>query len=509
MVGDRCTRTSECPVGLTCGYGRCRDECVTFRDCPLGSTCLFDATTSTHVCRVPDEVGCTTDEGCAAGLSCVEGRCAQRCTTTAECSDLVCVGGETTRTCAEPTGAECAGDADCAWGVCDEGRCDEVRRIAAGGPFTCVLLESGAIECAGENVDWAIVPDDTRPILTTFARVADSSGGAPPFDRLGLGANHLCALEGGEVRCWGGGNFGQTAGPSGRTAPFPEPVVALTGVLDLAVGLDLSCVRTATEVICWGTDRYGLLGDTEEYPSTPTTDPMRSRPEPIELTGPTRDLDAGFYHACAVTLDGDVWCWGANDHGNLGVAPTGETCTATVIPGTPIACSTTPVRATEVGTAAGLPVTDVTVGAQHTCALGHEGAVYCWGANAEGQLGSGVLGGADAIEPVRVLDGAIDVEAGTHHTCALLSDGRVACWGRDSGAQLGDGGGGARSSPVYASGIDDAVALAVADQHACVLLSTGEVMCWGADGRGQLGDGSMEPDPRDPTPIPTLVRSGP
>jgi len=119
-----------------------------------------------------------------------------------------------------------------------------------------------------------------------------------------------------------------------------------------------------------------------------------------------------------------------------------------------------------------------------------------------------MLGGDDTIEPVRVLDGAIDVQAGTHHTCALLLDGRIACWGRDSGGQLGDGGGSVRTTPVYASGVEDAVAIAVGEQHACALLSTGEVVCWGADERGQMGDGSSEPAPRDYTPVPTIVRTG-
>lgn len=511
VLGAACARASDCPEGLICALDRCREECATYRDCPVGSTCLLDEESDLRACRTEVEAGCTSTTGCPTGLVCEQGHCAQPCVETAECGGLVCSDSDTSRVCVEPTGDVCVAGPDCSWGICEGTRCDAVRAIAAGAVDTCVLLESGQLECTGQNADFQIVADETVARHTTFTRLVDSFGEAPSFETVSIGASHLCGLAAGEVRCWGSGLFGGTGGPTAATGPFPEPLVALTGVREIAMGTEHSCARRATDVVCWGSDRFGLLGDEMEYPTLPGTDPWRARPQPIELAAPTRDIDTGYYHACAVTLDGEVWCWGANDHGNLGVPDTGERCVTTVLPDAPAACATTPVRATRVGTTAGIPVVQVAVGLGHTCVRGHEGAVYCWGANHSGQIGDGTVIGmdVDVVLGGLVLEGAIDLQAGRDHTCALLGDGRIACWGADYLGELGDGGGGPRTTPVYVAGIDDAVTIAIGDSHGCALHEDGGVSCWGSDAFAQLGDGSEEPMlEREPTPFPASVRTG-
>jgi len=81
----------------------------------------------------------------------------------------------------------------------------------------------------------------------------------------------------------------------------------------------------------------------------------------------------------------------------------------------------------------------IAAGDAHTCAVATAGAVSCWGANDDGQLGTGDTQPRDAPAVVSGVTGAVGVTAGSAHTCAFATDGSVACWGADTNGQLGDG----------------------------------------------------------------------
>src|SRR3954471_21864544 len=89
-------------------------------------------------------------------------------------------------------------------------------------------------------------------------------------------------------------------------------------------------------------------------------------------------------------------------------------------------------------TAAGAVWTQVTVGAQHTCALASNGHAYCWGHF--GPLGTGSTPSGPGIPaPTRVAGGLqfAQISAGTEHTCAITTEGKAYCWGRGVEGQLG------------------------------------------------------------------------
>ena len=118
------------------------------------------------------------------------------------------------------------------------------------------------------------------------------------------------------------------------------------------------------------------------------------------------------------------------------------------------------------------------------------------GADDSGQLGDGAtsVGGSSAPAAPVVLPGvARAISAGGGFACALLANGAVWCWGADAAGQLGDGGpvpGLATFAPTAQVALPGpARAITAGALHACALLADGTLRCWGGDGAGALGDG--------------------
>ena len=96
-------------------------------------------------------------------------------------------------------------------------------------------------------------------------------------------------------------------------------------------------------------------------------------------------------------------------------------------------------------TGSACPVSQVVANGNHTCARTRDGAVYCWGSGAEGQLGSGVR--KRALDPTPVTGSETlrfkKVYAIENGTCALSTQDAVFCWG-------GAPGGGVVPTPLQA-----------------------------------------------------------
>lgn len=207
---------------------------------------------------------------------------------------------------------------------------------------------------------------------------------------------------------------------------------------------------------------------------------------------PLRALAVGHNNfACALRCDGSVWCWGANDFGQLGDGTT----TARATPA--------PVRGL------GGPATAIAAGYDHACAV-VRGALRCWGYNTDGALGDGTR--EDRHLPVSVtgLDGPVtEVAGGGLHTCARLEGGALRCWGQNQYGALGDGSNLNRTTPravVALNGVADALTLG--QYSTCARTTVGDVRCWGFNAFGVLGDGSMNHrDTPQPVALPEPARA--
>jgi hypothetical protein len=171
-------------------------------------------------------------------------------------------------------------------------------------------------------------------------------------------------------------------------------------------------------------------------------------------------IAAGGFHACALTSDGGVKCWGDNLYGQLGDGSTDDRST----PGDVVGLSN--------------GVTAISLGWSHTCALSESGTVKCWGNNPFGGLGNNAT--ADSPVPVEVAGlagGVRQIAAGGGHTCALTGVGGVKCWGD---GQSDDPALFHTSVPVDVPGLVSGVAAITAGQdRTCALMAAGGVTCWG------------------------------
>lgn len=123
---------------------------------------------------------------------------------------------------------------------------------------------------------------------------------------------HACALTGGNAYCWGRGGEGELG--NGGTADSSSPL-QITAATYVATGggptdFDATCVID-THPMCWGAGAFGRLGNGVAGDSSSPVDV-------IGLPSSAVALAIGYDHACALLGDGDIWCWGRGDSGQLG-----------------------------------------------------------------------------------------------------------------------------------------------------------------------------------------------
>jgi alpha-tubulin suppressor-like RCC1 family protein len=350
-------------------------------------------------------------------------------------------------------------------------------RISAGGAHTCALLEDGEVECWGDDQSGQLgdggKDNQTEPVV-----VSGLKGGV---ERIAAGASHTCAgMIDGRILCWGWNTEGQLGDGTAQGRRLPSAVSGFAdGTAAVAVGWSNTCALQLLTggVKCWGLNSTGQLGNGAPADSS----------SPVDVSGLESgriSIAVGGGHACAVSGTGGVKCWGRNDHGQLGNGTDAN--------------QRTPVDV------AGLPeeVVAVAAGKDHTCALTAGGGVKCWGSNEFGQLGNGSA--ADSSKPVEVEGlsrGVSDISAGGSHTCALGRNGGMKCWGSNKYGQLGDGTLADRSTPVDVNGLTaDVNSISAGGYHTCAIVTGAVLECWGWNSYGQLGD-STTTDRSGPTEV--------
>ncbi|MGI8498040.1 MAG: Ig-like domain-containing protein [Gemmatimonadaceae bacterium] len=266
------------------------------------------------------------------------------------------------------------------------------RSVAAGNFYSCGLALTGAVYCWGWN-DLAQLgttltsdrcyghPCSNIPVLvsgsTTFASLTASSG------------NHSCALTlDGAAYCWGANSLGELGSTEGLEvcgevycSYSPRPAAPTLSFRSLSAGMHSCGVATNGAAWCWGDNRYGQLGNGQLGLATSTAIPQR-----VLGDFTFRSISAGAWFSCGVTTDRAIYCWGYNQLFQLGTG----------------LADRAPRRQPTEQVAADAAFAAVSTGWYHACGLALNGALFCWGDNGLGSLGSGSA--VESVVPIRVRD---------------------------------------------------------------------------------------------------------
>ena len=273
--------------------------------------------------------------------------------------------------------------------------------------------------------------------------------------------------------CVGGGGTGTTTGPTSTIGS--EETLESTQTLTTT----LSTTDTST-LDASGSETVGETGDECGGQGQPCCDDGPSCNDGLscmgDVCGCVTQIEVGDRHSCAVLVTGELWCWGANDLGQLGD-------TVNPFESTPIAAiAVVPMD----------PIREVQA-INHTCLRSEQGNVRCFGDNSSNQVDPALMQATAPATPATWIPGANHVGAGASHSCG--TDGvNMLCWGSNGQSQLT--GAAAGPGPVtFASATVDQ--LVIGGNHGCYI-QAGSLLCWGSNSHGQLA--------QDPTLI-TVVET--
>ncbi len=261
-------------------------------------------------------------------------------------------------------------------------------------------------------------------------------------------------------------------------------------------------LNEAGEVYVWGDNSFGQLG----------IGSASNKEIPVKVEG-LEDIvmvSAGAYHTLALTRSGEVYAWGRNTYGQVGNG-------TTMVCGSPVKIADIPA------------MTAVSAGAFHSMALAADGTVYAWGDNTYGQVGnvdsevitdsSGNVLGSRVLKPLPVAGpGIAAISAGGSHSLYLDASGKVFAWGDNSFGQLGDGTQISHNTPAPVAGLSSVTMISAGYMYnMAVRESTAgsgsqsvtyqNLFTWGSDSSGQLGLGA-EPDQDSVVLSPVRVDAG-
>jgi alpha-tubulin suppressor-like RCC1 family protein len=234
----------------------------------------------------------------------------------------------------------------------------------------------------------------------------------------------------------------------------PVPVATDRSFVAIDAGPGNTCALDQEErAWCWGANHGGPLG------RQPASAEEAALPGLVDGGHRFSAISAGGTHTCALNAGGEVYCWGQNFHGEVGLPPIqqGGVYEPVLVP--------TDVRF------ASIDVRDGT-----SCGLTSEGSLYCWG-----------LGWSET--PSLVSDGGVfqQVSVSNYQVCALDTSGAAQCWEASHG----------QPTDLVAAAVPFTKIGGGAD-HFCAIGTDTEVYCWGYNDFGEVGDGTLgrlKPEP--------------
>lgn len=243
----------------------------------------------------------------------------------------------------------------------------------------------------GDDTPWASVSMGnetacgikTDSTLWCWGNIGGTSRNAPErfghgytWKQVAVGRRAFCAITtDGIALCQGAGTDGVLANGVAAAGPFPLTPIKENGPwVQISMSSITGCgIKADGTLWCWGDNTYGQSG-------IGVTTSNITRPRIVAGGGPWAHVSTGWETTCGIKTDGSLWCWGRNNHGQLGIG-------------------TTSLYPAPVG---GGPWTSVSVKGNNACGIKEDKSVWCWGSDVDGAIGNGAHVTSNQNRPHRV-----------------------------------------------------------------------------------------------------------
>ena len=313
------------------------------------------------------------------------------------------------------------------------------QHISLGGDHTCGIADNGELFCWGHNGSGQLgdgtngVDDEDIP-----TRIGINSD----WTHISLGGDHTCGINSGKLFCWGHNGSGQlgdgTNGADSDDVSTNKNIPTRIGInsdwTHISLGDAHSCGINSGKLFCWGHNGSGQLGDGTNGVDITDTSADKNIPTAVANDSDWTHISLGGDHTCGIRNNGELFCWGANETGQLGDGTNGadrdDISADKNIP-------------TRIGNNSDWR--DISLGWGHTCGIRNNGELFCWGYNSSGQLGDGTSRvddediSTDKNIPTRIGNNSDwqHISLGGYHTCGIRNNGELFCWGHSTNGPLG------------------------------------------------------------------------
>ena len=209
------------------------------------------------------------------------------------------------------------------------------------------------------------------------------------------------------------------------------------------------------DLYCWGANGHGEVGNgsTEDQYT------------PVKVLENVKDFYSNYERSAAITTNGDLYCWGKNGYGQVGNGATAD--------------QYTPVKVLK-------NVKKFNSYDAASAALTTNGDLYCWGYNWYGTVGNGST--VDQYTPVKVLEDVKDFYSCSYLSSAITINDDLYCWGSDWHGQVGTGTTGTSYTPVKV--LENVKKFGSYSFTSSAVTTNGDLYCWGDNGNGEVGNGA-------------------
>jgi alpha-tubulin suppressor-like RCC1 family protein len=281
------------------------------------------------------------------------------------------------------------------------------------------------------------------------------------------GEQHTLAIKSdGTLWAWGSNSYGQLGDGSQSDKAVPVQIGSDKDWKAVLGGGEQSSMAQKKDGTLWAwgdsnTKQLGLVSGSS------STTPALCNSNLTKI----KTAQFGTTHTAAISEDGNLWLWGNNSYGQLGVSKMEAE------------------KPKQLGTS---EWSSCSAGFIHNVAIKKDSTLWAWGGNVMNEVGDGTMTQQDIPVLINKEKCWIFADAGLHHNLAIKKDGTLWAWGANANGQLGNKNTAQKSKPVKIGKDTDWVSVEAGFDVSFGIKKDGSLWSWGANYAGFLGNGGKE-----------------